>query len=1444
MINRLIDLSIHNKFIVILFTLALVVWGVFSMKNLSIDAVPDITNNQVQVVTISPSLAPQEVEQFITYPIEMTMANVQGVDNIRSISRYGLSVVTIVFHENIDVLKARQLVSEMLVAASNEIPEEYGTPELMPITTGLGEIYQYTLEVTPGYEENYGLTELRTIHDWIVKRQLSGIPGIVEISGFGGYVKQYEVSVIPKTLNEFDITIEEILEALEDNNQNTGGSYIEEGPYASYIRAEGLLKSIEDIENIVITTRNQVPVLIRDVAKVRFGHPMRYGAMTKDGKGETVGGITLMLKGANANQVIERVKDRIKDINNSLPEGVIIKPYLDRSELVNRVINTISTNLTEAALIVLFVLVILLGNLRAGLITASVIPLSLLFAFSLMNIFGVSASIMSIGAIDFGLIVDGTVIIIEGILFYLHGKSKGSVLSQSEMNKAVAKSSSIVGKSAAFGVAIILIVYFPILTLSGIEGKMFKPMAITISFALIGALILSLTYVPVMASLLISKKIDHKENFADRIVKMISSGVVPMVQFALKRKVTVLLVTLSLFVASLGLFGKLGAVFIPNLEEGDLAMQMTLPPGSSLNESIKLSTQAEAILLEKFPEVKSVVSKIGTAEVPTDPMAIEDADIMIVMKERDDWTTTDNREEMIRLMKQEVEIIPGAEFNFTQPIQLRFNELLTGAKSDVVIKIFGDDLEVLYDKANNAARLIENVQGAADIKVEQIEGLPQAIFTYNRSKLARYGLKTSDLNNVIRTAFAGETAGVIFEGERKFDLVVRLQPEYRSHIEHIKQMFVRTATGNRVPLSELVTITHKEGPMQIARDDTRRRITLGINVRNRDIKSLVYEVQEILGGSLKLPPGYYVTYGGEFENLETATRRLMLVLPVALGLIFILLFFTFNSMSQAMIIYVTIPLSVIGGIVSLWVRGLPFSISAGIGFIALFGVAVLNGIVLINQLNHLKAEGVDDIKERILSSIKTVVRPISLTTLVATLGFIPMAISNQAGAEVQRPLATVVIGGLLVAAVLTFVIVPVLYYYVEMAALKRDSHRVQKPKVKVMTIFLLLFTIPFGSAFGQDTELTLDQALSVAGKNNPDVQTSLLSIKRAENIKKAEFDLGLTDASIEYGEINSYEKDYSFSVSQNFGNLFQMAAKVKYAGINLEQQKINHELTLKQLKQKVSVQYFTWQFQFHKVQLLEQIYNEFADVKRIAKLRYETGSSNRLETMMLENKYSSIQVLLQKEKTQLQNETRHFNLLLNTDSLFIPLKGDVQPRLIGSAIVDSDKIKTHPYLRSMEKELDLAKQSITIERRAYFPEFSIGAFNQQIEGVKGFSGVQAQVSLPLWFVSTSKKTKAAKYEAKIAESGLQRAQRELATELNNLNDKYQNLLKRIEYYRESALPNSSEIQRNASLLYQNGDIGYIEYIQSIEGAFDIQVEYLAAMLDLSNIECTLNYLLK
>jgi cobalt-zinc-cadmium resistance protein CzcA len=1040
MLDKAIYFSIKHKLVVGLFTLALIVLGIYSLLRLPIDAVPDITNNQVQILTIAPSQSALDIERLVTFPVEQTMATIPHIEEMRSFSRFGLSVVTIVFKESVDVYWARQQVNERLALAAEQIPAGVGNPELAPVTTGLGEIYQYIIRPEKGYENKFDAMELRSIQDWIVRRQLLGIPGIADVASFGGYLKQYEVGLNPDRLRSYGLSISDVFVALEKNNQNTGGAYIDKKPNAWFIRSEGLIGSLDDIADVVVTTTsNGMPVLIRDVAEVRFGHATRYGAMTYNGEGEVVGAVVLMLKGENSNAVVNRVKERMAQIEKTLPEGVTIEAFLDRSELVGRAIGTVEKNLIEGALIVIVVLVLFLGNLRAGLIVASVIPLAMLFAVSMMYLFGVSGNLMSLGAIDFGLIVDGAVIIVEATMFHLGLRKITSRLTQNEMDAEVYESASKIRTSAAFGEIIILIVYLPILALVGVEGKMFKPMAQTVSFAILGAFILSVTYVPMMSALFLSKNPVHKRNFSDRMMDFFHRQFVPVMKGALRHKLAVVLSSVALLVISLVLFLRMGGEFLPTLEEGDFAVETRVLTGSSLSYTIDAASKGEDVLLREFPdEVEEVVSKIGSSEIPTDPMPIDACDLMVILKPKREWKKARTREELAEKMAEALEVIPGVTFGFQQPIQMRFNELMSGVRQDVAVKIFGEDLNVLTDLSQRVAKVVRSVEGTRDLYVEEVTGLPQIVVDINRKEVAKYGLNIEDINQVINTSFAGQSAGLVFENEQRYDLVVRLGSENRQSIEDVSNVFVTAPSGEQIPLKQLANIEFKIGPNQIQREDAKRRIIVGFNVRGRDVGSVVKEIQSKID-DINFPPGYYPRYGGQFENLEEAQARLAVAVPVALLLILLLLFFTFNSMKQGLLIFTAIPMAAIGGVFALLLRGMPFSISAGIGFIALFGVAVLNGIVLIAQFNRLKQEGLTDMNEIILKGTEARLRAILMTAAVASLGFLPMAIATSAGAEVQKPLATVVIGGLISSTILTLFVLPCLYVYFERIRFGRSN---------------------------------------------------------------------------------------------------------------------------------------------------------------------------------------------------------------------------------------------------------------------------------------------------------------------------------------------------------------------------------------------------------------------
>ncbi|QLC67958.1 efflux RND transporter permease subunit [Flavobacterium sp. LPB0248] len=1032
MLDKIIQFSIRNKFVILLFTLVLIAWGSYSLKNLPLDALPDVTNNQVQIITTAPTLASQEVEQLITYPLERAVKTVPNIIELRSISRFGLSVVTVVFEDDVDIYWAREQIFQRLKQAEENIPDYVNSPELAPISTGLGEIYQYDVYAKKGYENKYSAVELRTIQDWIIIPQLQGIRGVADVSTWGGKLKQFEIAVNPNMLNSLGVTITEIFDALEKNNQNTGGAYIEKDQYTYFIRGVGMAKGIKDLENVVVKNRNGSPVLVRNVAQVREGVALRYGASTKDGKGEIVSGMVLMLKGENSSAVVNRVHEKMAQINKSLPEGVVAEAFIDRGKLVDNSIRTVAKNLLEGALIVIFVLILFLGNLRAGLIVASVIPLAMLFAVILMNAFGVSGNLMSLGAIDFGIIVDGAVIIVEATMHHLQQFKNKKELTQEEMDAEVYNSASKIRNSAAFGEIIILIVYLPILALIGTEGKMFKPMAMTVGFAIIGAFILSLTYIPMMSALFLSKKTEHKENFSDRMIAWLESRYTPLLKKALEFKKVVLSVAIGLFAFAFIVFQNMGGEFIPTIEEGDLAINATIMTGSSLTQMVETTTKYEQILKAKFPEIKTIVTKIGSGEIPTDPMPIESGDLIIVLKDKKEWKGKyHNWEELANAMKEEMEIIPGANIEISQPIQMRFNELMTGSRSDIAIKIFGDDLEILDAKATELISKIKGIDGIGDLKADKVTGLPQITIKYDYDKIALYGLNISDINQIIRSSFAGEVAGKIYDESKRFDVVVRMDENNRADITDVSNLFIPLPSGQQVPLSQVASVDYEQGPVQVIREDGKRRITVGLNVRGRDIKSVVEEIQAKLDKSFKLPAGYYVTYGGQFENLIEASKRLSVALPIALGLILVLLYFTFKSAKQALLIFSAIPLSAIGGVFALSLRGMPFSISAGIGFIALFGIAVLNGIVLISYFNQLKTEGILDPFQRVLIGTKTRLRPVLMTAAVASLGFLPMALSTSGGAEVQKPLATVVIGGLISATLLTLIVLPILYLLLE-----------------------------------------------------------------------------------------------------------------------------------------------------------------------------------------------------------------------------------------------------------------------------------------------------------------------------------------------------------------------------------------------------------------------------
>ena len=1441
--NHIINFSIKNKALIVLMTIGLVIGGLYSMTKVPLDAVPDITNNQVLVITTAPNLGTEDIEQFVTYQVELSMSNLPGVVEIRSISRFGLSVVTIVFEDNMGTYLPRQLVTEAMSEAKQKIPEGFGEPIMAPISSGLGEIYQYTLEVEPGFEAMYDDIELRTIQDWIVKRQMAMLPGVVEVNTFGGRAKQFEVAVNPDKLRSMGLTITDVFDALEVNNQNTGGAYIEKNHQANFIRGEGLARSMDDIKNTVVANLQGQPVFIRDVSEVKYGSFVRYGAFTKNGKGEAVGGIVMMLKGENSNEVIKRVKERIELIQVSLPDGVRIEPFLDRSKLIKSTTSTVAENLSMGALIVIFVLVLILGNLRGGLIVASTIPLTLLFAFVMMHIFGVWANLMSLGAIDFGILVDGAVIIVESMIFYLNKPSFiGKKLPQDQRDDLAYKSASKMMNSAFFGQLIILIVFIPVLALQGVEGKMFKPMAMTFGFAVLGVMVLGLTYIPMMASLFIQPPKRDKKTFGDKIVERTEQIYVSIIGWALKKGRLVIIGSVALLISGLMLFSRMGAEFIPQLDEGDFAFQIFLKPGTSLTEVRDASTRIEKVVLDNFPdEVNSIQSRIGVADLPTDPMPIDIADCFVILNPQDEWTKAESKQELIDKIKEEVSIFPGINYEFTQPIEMRFNELLTGIREDVAVKLYGDDLSILAEKAEEIVSLIAGIDGIAAIKAEATQGLPQITIIYDRYKLGRYGLNIEEMNSIVQTAFSGGVAGVIYEGERMFDLVVRLDEAHRKSIDDIRNLFIDLGDGNQVPLKEVAEISYQPGPMQISRDNTNRRTYVGINVEGRDVKSLVQEIQTTLNRELELPPGYYIRYGGVFENLERAIARLTYVVPLALALIFILVFFAVKSLKHTLMIYVAVPFAAVGGVYSLYFRDMPFSISAGVGFIVLFGVAVLNGLVLINGLNELKADGYSNLLDMIKQGSVRRIRPIFLTATTDILGFLPMAVSTSAGAEVQRPLATVVIGGMITSTFLTLVVLPVLYMYVESGASKAR-------RSKLSNAMLIVFVMTCGLGFSnktmaQEKTITFQQAIEMAKTDYPSVEAAKLEVDKQEALKSIAYDLGVTSVYTGKEETgNGFEGiQTQIGIGQSDMDLLGIPAKNRLARSRLELAQSEQNLTNFVLIRDVSLAYYRAVFAIQQWQLYTQLDTLYADFLRAAELRYNTQQTSKIEYLAASSRYNELQVNLRKTESAYLASLQVLNQYLSEpDRFLVDVNSAVQSANFSNSKTDS--LPASPMLAYFSQFVDLANSEWSAEKAGYLPKFSLAYEKQRIEGVSGFYAYQAGISFPLLYFNQKGRTLSKKIDHQIAAKNYELVNLEMQTSYKEKMTVYLAVKDVVLFYNEEALPLANEQIQASALAYRLGSIDYVQFIQNVETAINIKKEFLNQQSEFLELTAELKYI--
>ncbi|MEL1240244.1 CusA/CzcA family heavy metal efflux RND transporter [Flavobacterium flavipallidum] len=1442
MLEKIIAFSLKNKLIVLLFTLGIFGFGIFSLFQISIGAVPDVTNNQVQVITTSRNLSTQDIEQFITYPVEIEMSNLPGVKEIRSVSKFGLSVVTIVFEDDLGTYLPRQLIAEKIKSATEKIPEGFGTPEMGPITTGLGEIYQYTLEVKPEFKNNYSVTDLRTLQDWVIKRQLSGIKGVIEINTWGGYLKQYEIAISPARLNAMNISVSDVFKALENNNGIAGGAYIEKVNQSYFIRAEGKTKSLEDIGNIVVTNQNGLPILIKNVAEIRFGHANRFGAITGNGEGEKVLGQVMMLKDANSKQVINDVKDRIAEIQKSLPEGVYINGFLERSELVGKTTFTVAENLILGCLIVVFVVVLLLGNWRSGLVVASVIPLCLLFAISLMNIFGIDANLMSLGAIDFGIIIDGAVIIVEFIAFQIAHKSKHLVhLSdenrQQEIDQITNKSASKMMNSAIFGQLIILIVFIPILSLSGIEGKMFRPMAMTFSFALVGAMLFCFTYVPVVSSLFLKPKEENPESFSNKLIAKLNAFYLPIIHWALANTKKVLYGALGLLTMAIILFSTMGGEFIPTLDEGDFVIQPVLKTGTSLSKTIETTTKMEKIILKNFPEVEQVVSRIGAAEVPTDPMSMEESDVIVKLKPKSEWVSASSKDELADKIKEAIEEqIPNMEIEFTQPIEMRFNELISGTRSDVAVKIFGEDLDILAKKAHEIEKAIANIEGASDIIIEKTEGLPQMSVQFDRSKIARYGLNIADLNELIALGFAGKTVGNVFEGEKRFDMVIRLDQNNRHDIDDLKNLYVSTPSGTEVPMQELAKIEYTQGPAKISRDNTNRRIVIGINVRNRDLQSVVKDIQKIVDTQIKLPSGYYVKYGGQFENLESAKARLLIAVPIALFLIFILLYFAFDSIKEALMVYSAIPLSAVGGILFLWIRDLPFSISAGVGFIALFGIAVLNGIVLIEHFKELKHLGMKNKDELILKGTTDRLRPVLLTAAAAALGFFPMAVSASAGAEVQRPLATVVIGGLFTATILTMIVLPVLYKVF-------DGKEFKKPKFKNhhanMTIILLLLSSSF--AFAQNKTNELDGLIAIGIQNNKALQASKLQVdKWKENIKSA-FTFEKTNIYYNYDQNNLAYNNKAVSVigaQQSFLFPTVYAAQKKSNTAEYEKQQAVYELEKNKLSLEISKLFNHIVYLQHQEILYKRLDSLYQNFSKASNRRFELGETNYLEKITAMSKARQIALKL----SQIRNEKE-----AKYDLLQYSIQSDEKIKINTSEIKPFDllseersKVVYNEYLQLVRKN---HVNQINLQKQSWLPDLNLEFFRGSNKGLsRSLNGFQVGISVPILFSGNVAKAKVAQLELESWDAQIQNENQKIYAFVAGKKKEILKYQDAINYYEQQGKKLANEILKVANSSYKHGEIDFFQYIQSLENATIIEVEHLDNILRFNQTQLDYQYL--
>lgn len=1440
MIDKLIVFSVKNKLVVASLVLAMSVWGSLSLAKLPVDAVPDVTGNQVDVITNSQSLAALEIERFITAPLEMAMSNIPGLIEMRSTSKFGLSVVKLVFDDDTDVYWARQQVFERLEAVKSEIPQELGKPFMGPVSTGLGEVFQYVIRPKDPKDKSFSLMEIRTLQDWTIRKQLLGIKGVAEVSGFGGYKKEYQATLNPDRMRALDVTIDELFDALSTGNSNTGGAYIEKENKAFTIRGIGLASTLEEIGNTVIKVNNRIPILVKDVADISYGHSIRYGAITVNGEGEAVGGIIMMVKGENGSQVIKRIKRKMREVQANLPEGLVIEPFIDRAKIVSKAIATVGNNLIEGALIVVIIILVFLGNWRASLLAASVIPLSMLFAFGLMSQFGVVGNLMSLGAIDFGLLVDPSIIIVESSIFFLAQElGKNPFLkdaSQLEKEKTVIKAVQQAKKSVVFGGLIILIVYFPILTLSGIEGKMFGPMAKTVSFAIMGAIILALTYVPMVGALILKPSAHGEHGFSEKIVQYIFRLYEPIIEFGLRKRQVILFIAFLILVGGVLGFKFIGGEFIPKLAEGDLVIETNLPVGTSMTETIKLSEKIQTMLLREYPdEVERVVSKIGTSEVPVDPMPMEAQEIVVVLSDKKHWTKAKDQEELVIQISNLLQQYPGIVNSIQQPIENRVNELMSGARTDVVVKLFGASLDTMVTKGNQIIKIIKGVNGAVDVQENKIFGLPQINIKYDRNALATYGVTVTQVNRAIQTAFAGATAGTVYENDKRFDLTLRLAGADRDKAENIRNLTVDDREGDPIPLKELAEITEEIGPSEIGHENLQRRMNIGFNVRGRDLESVVNDAMKKINDAVILPAGYSIDFGGEFENFRRAKARLAIVVPVSLIVIFGLLYATFGNVKDSLLIYSVVPLSAVGGVFSLLIRGMNFSISAGVGFIALFGIAVLNGILIISRFNELEKEGIADVHERVIRGLRDRFRPVLMTSAVAALGFLPMALSTSAGAEVQKPLATVVIGGLFTATILTLLVLPVIYtFFVKQAHSKSG---------KWVTVASLLLFLSLQNANAQQKlkPVSLDSAIKIAKTKNPEVTLAQERIDQQVALKPASFSLQRPDLVFEAPTGHDLRPGILQVV--DYPGVFVAQGKTQRSKIELT--KTEQAITTNSLVYRTRTAYNQLQYLIIKTKVLQSQDSVFDDIIKVNEIRYRVGQISALEKLNGESQYKRILYNLKIAKAELRNAKYQFNLLLGNpnDTTYIPnedLRKSVDQIVITP--VDTTYVVNNPLLDYSRFQENYSLNYLKTERRRRIPGAVVGFLNQGTPETPLEPRLRLGITLPIWQWTYQANINAAKKGVEIARTQKQLTRYQLNTEYAKAQADFVQYKDNLIYFETVGLAEANEILRASRESFRLGSINYYQFIQNLDLSYTLRQNYFETLKNYNQSIINLIYL--